>query len=94
MMLIISRFLHTIQLTLRPALVTCYEMLLRPQPATAAQSMRTKFYISMLNEMAMQCVNSAIQLIEVISEQIQSQDFICWWYNICCKSKNLTHFDS
>ena len=86
----VLRFLHSRQLLLRPAL----EMLFKKQQRIKSHgsrhdSAKTKLSDSVLRDMAAQCVLAAVELVEFLAFQIQTQTFVCWWYNITCKS--LTH---
>ena len=89
MMLTVSRFLHTIQLTLRPALELLFERQHVVRPNSGEKSMEARVQDLMLCDIASQSVLFAVQLNDFLSAQIQSQGFACWWYNISCQQRTL-----
>ena len=85
MILTVLRFLHTIQLTLRPALELLFERQHVVRPNSGDISMEARLQELMLSDIASQCVLFAVQLNDFLSSQIQSQGFACWWYNTSCQ---------
>lgn len=81
--LTMTRFLHTIQLTLRPGL----EMLFEMQRDTHSKA-KNALYELVLGQYASQCVLSAVQLNNILAEEIENRRFPCWWYNIACLSQD------
>ncbi len=80
-----GRFLCVRQLILRPALELLFERQQneKPTPITEPVAM-AKLKDSMIFNIAAQCVLSAVDLVEFLASQIQTQTFVCWWYNIHC----------
>ena len=85
MILTIFRFLHTMQVTLRPALELLFEKQHQVRPSSGENSMEARLQELMLSDIASQCVLFAVQLNNFLSTQIQTQGFACWWYNISCQ---------
>ena len=82
-----QRFLHTRQLILRPALELLFEKQQQKgsDTTTSKASLEAKLQDSMLHNIASQCALSAVDLVDFLASQIQTQTFLCWWYNISCK---------
>ncbi|CAM1509552.1 Fc.00g032910.m01.CDS01 [Cosmosporella sp. VM-42] len=77
------RFLCVRQLILRPALDLLFERQQNDKPvAVSGPAVKGKLKDSMISNIAAQCVLLATDLVEFLASQIQTQTFVCWWYNI------------
>ena len=73
------------QLILRPALDLLFERQQNEKPvAILKPAVKGKLKDFTISNIAAQCVLSAIDLVEFLASQIQTQTFVCWWYNIHC----------
>ncbi|OQV07336.1 Fungal specific transcription factor domain-containing protein [Cladophialophora immunda] len=77
------RFLCVRQLVLRPALDLLFEKQQTEKSLiTADRTAKAKLKDSVISDIAAQCVLLAVELVEFLTTQIQTDSFICWWYNI------------
>lgn len=74
--------MHTVQLILRPALELLFEKQQLAQSSNREPMLEARLQDLILNDVASQCVLSAVQFNDFLGAQIQSQSFVCWWYNI------------
>lgn len=77
------RFLHVRMLILRPALDLLFEKQQQGGQTGANKGPRdTRLEDIVLCNVASQCVASAQRLIAFLGAEIQSKDFLAWWYNV------------
>lgn len=73
-------------LILRPALDLLFEKQQQgSQTGVNKEPRNTRLEDIVLCNVASQCVASAQRLIAFLGTEIQSQDFLAWWYNVSCK---------
>ncbi|KAH7116553.1 hypothetical protein B0J13DRAFT_613411 [Dactylonectria estremocensis] len=77
------RFLHVRMLILRPALDLLFEKQQQESQTGASRAPRdARLEDVVLCNVASQCVASAQRLVAFLGAEIQSHDFLAWWYNI------------
>lgn len=79
------RYLYVRQLILRPALELLFGKQAHDESSSAVKSLEAKICESTLAEIASQCVQSALDLMEFLSIRIEKKELTCWWYNTSCK---------
>ncbi|KAJ9632943.1 hypothetical protein H2204_007511 [Knufia peltigerae] len=76
------RFLCVRQLILRPALDLLFEKQQNEKSLVVTEhTVRGKLKDTILSNIAVQCILTAIELVEFLASRIQTQTFVCWWYN-------------
>lgn len=66
-----------------------FERQQQEKPVTATEPSTKKkakgeLKVCILTNIAAQCVLCAVDLVEFLASQIETENFICWWYNIHC----------
>lgn len=95
----LSRYLNARQMILRPALESYFRKQQSPRRFLTTESREAGLQDLMSSKMAIECVASAVNLIEVLSGQPEQHDFTAWWINVTCMSirtferPNINHLD-
>lgn len=79
------RYLYVGQLILRPALELLFGKQVHDESNSTVKSLEAKLCESTLSEIASQCIQSALDLVEFLAIRIERKELTCWWYNAICK---------
>lgn len=77
-------------LILRPALDLLFEKQRQEDQAGDQAGMNrgpgdTRLEDIVFSNVALQCVASAQRLVSFLGAEVQSRDFLAWWYNVSCE---------